>query len=91
MESVTKVAHLLKTGGVVAMEVLESANSWVIAGRTIDLNPISRELLREALESAGLSQIKMEIQPCESLQAKDLDNLPGLTSLMLVVATKAAD
>ena len=91
MESVAKMAHLLKPGGVVAMEVFEGVNSWVIAGRTIDRNPISRELLREALESAGLSQIKMEIQPCESLQAKELDTIPGLTSLMFVVATKPAD
>ena len=91
MESVAKMAHLLKPGGVVAMEVFEGVNSWVIAGRTIDRNPISRELLREALESAGLSQIKMEIQPLESLQAKELDTIPGLTSLIFVVATKPAD
>ena len=91
MESVAKMAHLLKPGGVVAMEVFEGVISWVIAGRTIDRNPISREFLREALESAGLSQIKMEIQPCESLQAKELDTIPGLTSLMFAVATKPAD
>ena len=91
MESVAKMAHLLKPGGIFVMEVHEGVYSWAVAGRTIDQNPISRELLREALESAGLSQIKMEIQPRESLQAEDLDNLSGLTSLMFVVATKAAD
>ena len=91
VESVAKVAHLLKPGGVAVMQAHEGVYSWDIAGRTIDLNPISRELLREALESAGLSQIKMEIQPCESLQAKELDTIPGLTSLMFVVATKPAD
>ena len=73
------------------MEVHEGVYSWAFAGRTIDQNPTSRELLREALESAGLSQIKMEIQPLESLQAKELDNVSGLTSLMFVVATKPAD
>ncbi len=91
MESVAKVAHLLKPGGVTVMQAHEGVHSWVHAGRTMDQNSISRELLREALESTGLSQIKMEIQPCESLQAKELDSIPGLTSLMFVVATKAAD
>ena len=90
-KSVAKVAHLLKPGGIVVMEVHEGVYSWAFAGKTIDQNPTSRELLREALESAGLSQIKMEIQPLESLQAKELDNVPGLTSLMFVVATKPAD
>ena len=90
MESIAKVAHLVKPGGILLMQAHEGVHSWVFAGKTIDQNSISVELLREALESAGLSQIRMVCLPSESMQAEDVESIPGFTSLMFVVATKVA-
>ena len=90
MESIAKVAHMLKPGGILLMQVHEGVHSWVVAGKTIDQNPISVELLREAFESAGLSQIRMEFLPLESLEVEGLETTPGFTGLMFVVATKVA-
>ena len=90
MESIAKVAHLVKPGGILLMQAHENVHSWTHAGRTIKLNPISREFLREVLESAGLSQIRMECLPLESMKAEDLESVPGFTNLMFVVATNVA-
>ena len=90
MESVAKVAHMLKPGGILLMQAHEGVHSWVLDGKTIDQNPIAVELLREAFESAGLSQIRMEFLPLESLEVEGLETTPGFTGLMFVVATKVA-
>ena len=71
MESIAKVAHLVKPGGILLMQVHENVHSWTHAGRTIKLNG-------------------MECLPSESMKAENLESLPGLTSLMFVVATKVA-
>ena len=93
VECVAKVAHdhLLKPGGIFVIQSHENVHSWVTAYETTKLISISREFLQEALEVAGFSQIRMEFLPQEYLDEQDLETVPGITSLMFVVATKVAD
>ena len=91
VECVAKVAHLLKPGGIFVIQALENVHSWVTAYETTNLTSISREFLQEALEVAGFSQIRMEFLPREYLDEQNLETVPGISSLMFVVATKVAD
>lgn len=58
-EAVAKLAGLLKPGGTFLMQAHESVYSYVRAraGKTLRRNPISREFMKETLESAGFSII----------------------------------
>ena len=91
VESIAKVAQLVKSGGVFLVQAHENVHTWVTDSGPTEQNPISREFVREALELAGFSQIRMEFLPREALNERTLGPLPGLTSLMFVVATKVAD
>ena len=90
-ESVTKVAHLVKPGGIFLMQVHENVHSWMHADKVIAGTPISREFLRETLESAGFSQIRECVIPRESLPAQVVEIVLDITSFMFIAATKEAD
>ena len=87
-ESLTKLAHLVKPGGFLLMQAHENVHSLVHNGKTAKENPLSREFLRESLQSAGFSCIRIDFLPCESLSAKVQEHIVGVTSLMFAVATK---
>ena len=91
VESIAKMAQLVKSGGIFLIQAHENVHSWVTDYETMEQNPISREVVREALELAGFSQIRMEFLPREALSEQNLEILPGLTSLMFIVATKVAE
>ena len=90
-ECVAKVASLVKSGGIFLLQSHENAHTWVTEYNTIEQTPISREFLREALELAGFSQIRMEFLPREAWNEQSLKIVTGITSKMFVVATKVAD
>ena len=87
-EGIAKLARLLKPGGTLLMQSDENADAWTFAGRRMQANPISREVLIESLESAGFSHIVIDTLPYESLPADVLDTVSNITSTVFVTATK---
>ena len=89
-EAVAKLGQLVKPGGTLLMIADENVQFWVLAGKTVKTLPISRECLRESLESAGFSHVTMDFLPQELLPAIVLESVPNITSVMFTVATKQA-
>ena len=89
-EAVAKLAGLLRPGGIFLMQAHEGVYSYVRAqtGKTLKRNPISREFMRESLESAGLSLRTLDILPRELIPAGRLECILGFVSLIVVAATK---
>ena len=87
-ESVTKLAHLVKPGGTLLMQIDENVHTWVHSGKTFSTNPISREFVREVLESAGFTHITIDFLQPESMPAGVLETVLNITSSMFIVATK---
>ena len=87
-EGVAKLARLLKPGGTLLMQSDENVDAWTFADVKMQTHPISREVLREALESAGFSHITIDTLPHESLPADVLEAVSNITSTVFVTATK---
>ena len=87
-EGLAKLARLLKPGGTLLLESDENVDAWTFAGTKIQTHPISREVLTEALRSAGFSHIAIDTLPYESLPADVLETVSNITSTVFVTATK---
>ena len=87
-DCVTKLAHLVKPGGNFLMQVHENVHSQIHAGESLKVNPISKEIVREILLSAGFCHIITEFLPRKSLSADVLEKTPDITSVMFIAATK---
>ena len=80
-KGIAKLARLVKPGGTLLMLADENVQSWAIAGKEYKALPITREFLRETLESAGFTITNV----AEA-------SIPTITRLsaMFVVAVKRA-
>ena len=87
-EGIAKLARLLKPGGTLLMQTDENVDAWIFAGSKIQTHPISREVLTEALQSAGFSHIAIDTLPYDSLPADVLETVSNITSTVFVTATK---
>ena len=87
-EGVAKLARLLKPGGTLLMQSDENVDAWTFADVKIQTHPISREVLRETLKSAGFSHIAIDTLPHESLPADVLETVSNITSTVFVTAKK---
>ena len=90
IDGVARLGRLVKPGGVLLMLAHENVHSLVHNTKTVELTPISNELLTKSLQSAGFSCIEIHFMPRESLSAVVHEHIPGITSVMFVVATKEA-
>ena len=87
-ESVSKLASLVKPGGTFLMQADENIHTWVCCGKTIKTHPISRDFVREVLESTGFTHITIDYLQPESMPEEVVETLLGVTSAMFIVATK---
>ena len=87
-ESVSKLASLVKPGGTLLMQVDENVHTWTYRGKMRKLNPISRDLMREVLESAGFTHITIDFLQPQSMPVEVVETLLGITNAMFIVATK---
>ena len=87
-EGIAKLARLLKPGGTLLMQTDENVDGWIFAGRKMQTHSISREVLTEALQSAGFSHIAIDTLPYDSLPADVLETVSNITSTVFVTATK---
>ena len=90
-EGIAKLAHLVKPGGTLLMLSLENYCSWKDGDMAdMHINPVSREFVREVIESVGFSHISMEFLPIEAFPDRLLEYNLGLTGMMFFAATKDA-
>ena len=87
-ENVSKLASLVKPGGTFLMQADENFHTWAYCGKTFKRNPISRDFVREVLESTGFTHITIDFLQQESMPEEVVETLLGVTSGMFIVATK---
>ena len=87
-ESVSKLASLVKPGGTFLMQADENVHTWAYCGKTFKTYSISRNFVREVLESTGFTHITIDYLQRKSMPEEVLETLLGVTSGMFIVATK---